>query len=80
LPPRIPFMSGRQLRRLLENNGDVFIRQRGARHAIFVRVVAGKRSRAPVLAGAKELSPKYIKLVLRQLGFSDEDIQALFPD
>jgi hypothetical protein len=54
--------------------------QRGTSHAIFERVIAGKKYRAPVLAGAKELSPKYIKLVLRQLGFSDEDIQALFPD
>jgi predicted RNA binding protein YcfA (HicA-like mRNA interferase family) len=73
-------MSGRQLRRLLEQNGVVFVRQRGTSHAIFERVVAGKKCRAPMLAGAKELSPKYIKLVLRQLGFSDEDIQALFPD
>ena len=25
----------------------------------------------------KELSPKYMKLVLRQLGFTDEEIEAL---
>jgi len=26
----------------------------------------------------KELSPKYMKLVLRQLGFTDEEMEAIF--
>ena len=29
------------------------------------------------MMGKKELSPKYMKLVLRQLGFTDEEIDAL---
>jgi len=30
-----------------------------------------------VVMGKRELSPKYMKVVLRQLGFSDEEIDAL---
>ena len=33
--------------------------------------------RAPVVMGKKELSSKYMKLVLRQLDFTDEEIEAL---
>ena len=33
--------------------------------------------RAPVVMGKKEHSPKYMKLVLRQLGFTDVEIEAL---
>jgi len=80
LPPRIPFMSGRQFRRVLEQNGASHVRQRGTSHAIYERVVGGKKYCAPVLVNAKELSPKYVKVVLRQLGFSDDDIRNLFPD
>ena len=33
--------------------------------------------RAPVVRGRRELSPKYMKVVLRQLGFTDEEIDTL---
>lgn len=39
---------------------------------------SGKTWRAPLVAGAQELSPKYIKLVLRQLGFTDGEIAEMF--
>jgi hypothetical protein len=41
-------------------------------------MVGGIIRRAPVVMGKSELSPKYIKLVLRQLGFSDEEIDGMF--
>ena len=79
MPPRIKPLSSREFRRLLEQNGARFVRQRGTGHAIYERPLAGKTRRAPVAANAKELSPKYIKLVLRQLGFTDVEIEGMFP-
>jgi hypothetical protein len=34
--------------------------------------------RAPVIMAKSDLSSKYVKLVLRQLGFTDEEIDLLF--
>jgi predicted RNA binding protein YcfA (HicA-like mRNA interferase family) len=71
-------MSSRKFIRLLEANGACFVRQRGTSHAIYERVVGEVTRRAPVITGKRELSPRYIKLVLRQLGFTDQEIRALF--
>jgi predicted RNA binding protein YcfA (HicA-like mRNA interferase family) len=71
-------MSSRKFVRLLEKHGVVFIRQQGTSHAIFERVTADKKWRAPVLMGKSELSPQYIRLVLRQLGFTKAEIETLF--
>ena len=78
MPPKIPSLSSRKFVRLLEKNGAHFVRQRGTSHAIYERVWGGITWRAPVVMGKSELSPKYIKLVLRQLGFSDEEIGGMF--
>lgn len=78
MPPKIKPLSSRDFRRLLEKNRAQFVRQKGTSHAIYERTVAGKTRRAPVVAGAKALSPKYIKLVLRQLGFTDDEIEGMF--
>jgi len=43
-------------------------------HAIFEREKNGTIYRAPVVMAKSELSPKYVKLVLRQLGFTDEEL------
>jgi len=43
-------------------------------HAIFEREKNGTICRAPVVMAKSELSPKYVKLVLRQLGFTDEEL------
>ncbi|MDH4135523.1 MAG: type II toxin-antitoxin system HicA family toxin [Anaerolineae bacterium] len=71
-------MSSRKFARLLEKKGVHFVRQRGTSHAIYERVAEGITRRAPVVMGKSELSPKYIKLVLRQLGFSDVEIDGMF--
>ena len=78
MPPKIPSLSSRKFVRLLEKHGAYFVRQRGTSHAIYERVTEGITRRAPVVMGKSELSPKYIKLVLRQLGFSDEEIGGMF--
>jgi hypothetical protein len=70
-------MSSRQLASLLETGGAVLARQRKTDHAIYSRVVEGRRFSAPVQMGKKTLDPVYCKRVLRQLKFTDEEIQQL---
>lgn len=74
---RIPPMSRKKFVKLLARGGARFIRQKSTSHAIFEREKEGRVYRAPVVMAKKELSPKYMKLVLRQLGFTDDEIEAL---
>ncbi len=74
---RIPPMSSKKFVKLLARGGARFIRQKSTSHAIFEREKEGRVYRAPVVMAKKELSPKYMKLVLRQLGFTDDEIEAL---
>ena len=75
--PRIPSMLSKDLARLLEKGGAVFVRQGSTDHAIYARMIEGRRYSAPVQMGKKTLDPVYCKRVLRQLQFSDEDIDRL---
>jgi len=75
---KIPSLSSQKFIFLLKRNGVKFIRQRHTSHAIFERRKKGKIFRAPVITAKKELSPKYIKVVLLQLGFTREEINNLF--
>ncbi|NQE52079.1 hypothetical protein C5S29_00700 [ANME-1 cluster archaeon GoMg3.2] len=74
---KIPPMSSKKFVKLLARGDVRFVRQRSTSHAIFERKKEGKMYRAPVVMGKKELSSKYMKLVLRQLDFTDEEIEAL---
>jgi predicted RNA binding protein YcfA (HicA-like mRNA interferase family) len=78
LPPRIRPMSSRKFVRLLERHDVVFVRQQGTSHAIFERVTQERTWRAPVIMGKSELSAQYIRLVLRQLGFTSTEIDKIF--
>jgi len=71
---KIPSMSSRELCRLLEKGGAKFVRQGKTDHAIYSRIVKGKRYSAPVQMGKKTLDHVYCKRVLRQLKFTDEEI------
>jgi len=75
---KIPSLSSQKFISLLKRNGVKFIRQRATSHAIFERRKGNKIFRAPVITAKKELSPKYIKVVLLQLGFTKEKICNLF--
>jgi hypothetical protein len=44
---------------------------------IFERESGGRMYRAPVIMAKSDLSSKYVKLVLRQLGFTDSEINVL---
>ena len=77
MPKKIPAMSSKEFTKLLTRGDAIFIRQKGSSHAIFERDIESKVYRAPVVMGKRELSPKYMKLVLKQLGFTDEEINTL---
>ncbi|MFH0775578.1 MAG: type II toxin-antitoxin system HicA family toxin [bacterium] len=74
---KIPSFSSKKLTRLLEKGGAVFVRQGSTDHAIYSRIVIGKRYSAPVQMGKKTLDPIYCKRVLKQLKFTDEEIEQL---
>jgi len=75
---KMPSMSSRELARLLEEGGAVFVRQGSTNHAIYSRIIQGERYSAPVQMGKRSLDPVYCKRVLRQLKFTDEEIERLF--
>ncbi len=74
---KIPSFSSKQLGKLLEKGGTKFVRQGSTDHAIYSRVVGGKRYSTPVQMGKKKLDPIYCKRVFRQLKFTDEEIENL---
>jgi predicted RNA binding protein YcfA (HicA-like mRNA interferase family) len=74
---KVPSMSSKALARLLEKGGAVFVRQGPTDHAIYSRIVESKRYSAPVQMGKKSLDPVYCKRIMRQLKFSDEEIERL---
>jgi len=74
---KIPSMSSKKLLDLLEKGGVIFVRQGATDHAIYSRVVEGKRYSAPVQMGKKTLDPVYCKRVFRQLRFTDAEIEKL---
>lgn len=70
-------MSSQKLVRLLSDGNARLVRQSGTSHAIFEREKGGRMYRAPVIMGKSDLSSKYVKLVLKQLGFTDGEIEDL---
>jgi len=76
--PEIPSLSSKELAKFLEKGGAKFVRQGSTDHAIYSRLVDGKRYVAPVQMGKKTLDPVYCKRVFKQLKFSDEEIDKLF--
>ncbi len=75
--PKLPSMSSKELTKFLEKGGAIFVQQGKTDHAIYSRIVEGKRYSAPVQMGKKTLDPIYCKRVLRQLKFTDEEIEEL---
>jgi predicted RNA binding protein YcfA (HicA-like mRNA interferase family) len=56
---KVPSMSSKELVRLVEKGGAVFVRQGPTDHAIYSRIVEGKRYSAPIQMGKKSLDPVY---------------------
>jgi predicted RNA binding protein YcfA (HicA-like mRNA interferase family) len=74
---KVPSMSSKDLAKLVEKGGAVFVRQGPTDHAIYSRIVEGKRYSAPIQMGKKSLDPVYCKRVFRQLKFTGEEIERL---
>jgi len=74
---KMPSLSSRKLVKLLEKGKAKFVRQGSTDHAIYARIVEGKRYSAPVQMGKKSLDPIYCKRVFKQLKFSIEEIEKL---
>jgi predicted RNA binding protein YcfA (HicA-like mRNA interferase family) len=75
--PKMPSMDSNKLVKLLETGGAFFVRQGATDHAIYARLVGDKRYSAPVQMGQKSLDPVYCKRVMRQLQFSDQEIEQI---
>ncbi len=75
--PKIPSMSSKELVGMIEKSGAFFVRQGSTDHAIFARIVDGRRYSAPVQMGKKTLDPNYCKRVFRQLKFADQDLEEI---
>lgn len=75
---KIPSLSSKKFKALLEANGAYLKRQGKTDHAIFVKETPQRKFAAPVQMGKKELDPHYIKLVLKQLNFSADEIKQIF--
>lgn len=75
--PKVPSMSSKELFRLLEKGGAIFVRQGSTDHAIYSRTLGGKRYSAPVQMEKKTWAPVYCKRDLRHLKFTDEEIERL---
>ena len=73
----LPSLSSKKLVELLKKGGAVFVRQGATDHAIYQRIVEGKRYSAPVQMGKKSLDPIYSKRVLRQLKFTNAEIKKM---
>ncbi len=73
--PKVPPMSSKELVRALQKGGAFFVRQGATDHAIYARVVEGKRYSAPVQMGKKMLQSGYCKMIFRQLMFTDQEIE-----
>jgi hypothetical protein len=54
-------MSSKELARLLEKGGAIFVRQGSTDHAIYSRMIEGKRYSTPVQMGKKSLQMKRSK-------------------
>ena len=77
MPKDIPSLKPRELIRLLKEGGCVFYRQGRGDHCLYVRHFKGQKRVVPIDMGASELSPPYVLRIIRQFGFTDDEIEEL---
>ena len=73
----LPSLKARQLIRLIESVGCEFCREGKGDHKLYVRHTDGKKHVAPIDMGEQEFSPPYVLRILRQFGFTDDEINEL---
>ncbi|KJU84167.1 hypothetical protein MBAV_003638 [Candidatus Magnetobacterium bavaricum] len=72
-----PSLKPRELIRILERGGCAYYREGKGDHSLYVRYFKGGKRVVPIDMGAKELSPYYSLRIMRQLGFTDDEIKLL---
>jgi predicted RNA binding protein YcfA (HicA-like mRNA interferase family) len=77
MPKSIPSLKVNQLIRLLEKAGCKFYRKGKGDHRLYYRYAGDKKRVVPIDMGAGELSPAYVIRILRQFGFTDEEVEQL---
>jgi predicted RNA binding protein YcfA (HicA-like mRNA interferase family) len=78
MPKNIPSLKMKQLLRILNRNDCRFYRQGKGDHELYVRVVGGSKRVVPIDTGCREFSPAYVLRILRQFGFTDDEIDSMF--
>jgi predicted RNA binding protein YcfA (HicA-like mRNA interferase family) len=77
MPKNLPSLKARKLIRILESAGCEFYREGKGDHKLYVRYIEGKKRVVPIDMGEREFSPIYVLRILRQFGFTDEEIDEL---
>jgi predicted RNA binding protein YcfA (HicA-like mRNA interferase family) len=77
MPKNIPSLKPRELVRLLEKGGCLFLREGKGDHSIYIRTFRNQKRAVPIDMGARELSPPYVLRIFRQFGFTDDEIEHL---
>jgi predicted RNA binding protein YcfA (HicA-like mRNA interferase family) len=77
MPRRVPSLKANQLIRVLKNGGCEFYREGKGDHKLYVRHVGAQKRVVPIDMGQKEFSPPYVLRILRQFGFTDNEIEVL---
>jgi predicted RNA binding protein YcfA (HicA-like mRNA interferase family) len=77
MPRDVPSLKPRQLVRLLEKAGCRFYREGKGDHRLYVRYAEGRKFVVPIDMGLAELSPVYVLRILRQLRFTDAEIEEM---
>jgi predicted RNA binding protein YcfA (HicA-like mRNA interferase family) len=77
MPRNIPSLKPKQLIRIIEQAGCSFYREGKGDHSLYLRSLEEKVRIVPIDMGAREMSPAYVLRILRQFGFTDEEIENL---
>ena len=77
MPRNVPSLKPRELIVLLKQAGCSFYREGRGDHRLYIRYVQGKKRVVPIDMGASEFSPPYVLRILRQFGFTDDELDHL---
>jgi predicted RNA binding protein YcfA (HicA-like mRNA interferase family) len=77
MPRNVPSLKPRELIALLKQAGCSFYREGRGDHRLYIRYVQGKKRVVPIDMGASEFSPPYVLRILRQFGFTDDELDHL---
>ncbi len=78
MPKNIPSLKMKQLLRILNRNDCRFYRQGKGDHELYIRLVDDSKRVVPIDTGCREFFPAYVLRILRQFGFTDDEIDSMF--